>query len=137
MGCIQMNNYLNTVTEEPEGGFIKVRNGGAFVAAFTISYYVNGKKYTIESNSIPVMWDDTINIPWNAKDITFSVQIAMFFGIWRTIYTQKFSSPVGKCYLVQGVTAYATCTEIPCSDGGNGSNGNNICCCKCICKCKC
>ncbi|AEB76869.1 hypothetical protein [Clostridium botulinum] len=119
-----------------DSGVITLYNKGAFVACATVNYQINGELYTKQSPSIAVLQQYPMYIPWNARNINFMVDIAVYFGAWRRIYFQTFNSPVTKCYVASGITTYASCYEVPCKGIGNGNN-NTGCCCTCTCNCHC
>src|SRR3712207_3464843 len=120
-------------------GFIRVTNMGGFVAYAQVSYMFNGEFIIKNTRNLPVLQGDTLTIPVGATDITFNVNIAVYYEEWTNIYHKTFNSIPTKCYKLYGITSYAECIEVPCDSNDNGSTLNPpivIVPCSC-CSCKC
>jgi hypothetical protein len=91
----------------PAPGRISVRNTGAFVARFTISYEQGGKTKVAESGDIRALATTDIPIPREATRISLKIEIMTFpwpVETWSTVATQIFDEPVKQLYNVSGVT---------------------------------
>lgn len=101
-------------------GFIRIKNKAGFRMRFSIRFRHENNPfnnyYTADGSnkSFPVGQDEAIFIPEGATDIQLNVQRDMFFGIWRSFYTNTFDNPVSRCYEVTGITVNPKIRSINC-----------------------
>jgi hypothetical protein len=97
-----------------EGGSFLVRNGGGYVARFSVSYKFDGKDFSKDSGDFSLGVNKSISVPAGATDIHLKVEEAWFIASWTTIFTQNFGSPVTKCYKIWGTTLNPSWEETSC-----------------------
>lgn len=98
--------------EELQGGSFQIDNRGGYVARFSVTYNLKGKKYRKESGDFPFRLSRSLNIPAGATDIVLKVEKAVFIGVWRSIFKKAFPEPITKRYKVWGVTWKSQYREI-------------------------
>lgn len=125
-----------------EGGLITVTNKGAFVARARVIYILGEEVVEKTTPDILVLQSAFLSIPDDARNITFNVDIALFFGTWATICWRSFNEVPIKCYELYGTTFSAQCVEVPCDSNDNNPNPippviippyNCGCPCRCCC----
>ncbi|MBP5385595.1 MAG: hypothetical protein J6Y57_11585 [Lachnospiraceae bacterium] len=94
------------------GGRITIENRGAYVAKFTLTYTLNGKRMTDESDSFTAGVTKSIEIPAGSSDIHLCVQEAWFISSWSEIFSKVFETPVSKKYRISGTTLNTSYEEI-------------------------
>ena len=104
-------NVCNALTDVGMG-VISVRNVGAYIAKFTVSYHIDGHRYTKESESFTAGVTKSIEIPAGATNILVEALDAWFFGSWTVIFSEVFAEPVVKKYRVSGTTLDPSYEEI-------------------------
>ncbi|MGL5244907.1 MAG: hypothetical protein ACRC7R_07030 [Sarcina sp.] len=85
---------VNVIGEtEPSQNWITITNKGAFVARYTLQYYFDEKKYTLEIPTFSVGMKRQINLPDAAKDINLKIQVDVNgLGSWFIAYDQCFAT---------------------------------------------
>lgn len=101
--------------EAGQGGSITVRNEGGYVARFSLTYVLGGINFSTDSGNFTYGQSKSLPIPAGATDIHLKVEVAIFIGVWSTIFTQNFAAPVTKCYKIWGITLKPKWEEISCS----------------------
>ena len=79
-------------------GYISILNHGGYVAQFTVSYDIGGKRYTKVSGNYTAGVRKTIEIPAGATNIIDEANAAWFIASWNNIFTKHFNGPVIKSY---------------------------------------
>ncbi|MGI8809813.1 MAG: hypothetical protein ACR2KK_18625 [Acidimicrobiales bacterium] len=100
-------------------GAVVVRNTGAFVARFSMSWTERGKGMSNTSGSFRVLSSKTVPIPADARDISLKVEIMTFpspLETWATVATRELPLPAEKFYEVSGSTLAPKFKEIPAGD---------------------
>lgn len=94
------------------GGRISIENRGAYVAKFTVSFDLEGKRVTCESDNFTAGVTKSIEIPAGATNIQLCAMDAWFIGQWNDIFTKAFKGPVMKKYRISGTTLNTSYEEI-------------------------
>lgn len=100
--------------EADTGGSILVRNDGGYVARFSVSYTLDGQRFTKESGDFTLGVNKEVEIPAGATDVALKVEEAWFIASWSTIFAENFDGPVSKCYKIWGTTLDPAWEEIEC-----------------------
>ena len=93
-------------------GSISIENRGAYVAKFTVSYDLDGKRITKETDNFTSGVTKSIEIPAGATAISLCAMDAWFIGQWNDIFAKTFEEPVVKKYRVSGTTLNTAFEEI-------------------------
>ena len=94
------------------GGRISIENRGAYVAKFTVSYDLNGKRITNETDNYTSGVTKSVEVPADAVNIQLCAMDAWFFGQWNDIFSKTFEKPVNKKYRISGTTLNTSFEEI-------------------------
>ena len=95
---------LNTLKNENTVGSITIKNKGAYVAKFKVSYTVDGQRLVKESGNFTAGVNKQIDIPANASDIHIEALAAWFICSWSTIFTEVYKEPIRIVYEISGTT---------------------------------
>ena len=87
------------------GGVIIVRNGGGYIARFTVKYTHNGNRYTNESGMFTIGVNKSIEYPAGSTDIIVKAEEMWGLG-WSVIFTKEFPSVVRKRFDLYGTTLH-------------------------------
>jgi hypothetical protein len=99
--------------EAVQAGSILVRNGGGYVARFSLSYDYQGQEFSKDSGNFTLGVNKSIEIPSGATNLRLKVEEMWGFG-WSTIFTETFADAVTKCYEVYGTTLQPKYKSIAC-----------------------
>ncbi len=104
-------------SEEKSAGLLTLRNEGAFIALFSVSFDLGGQRHTRTSPDILPGGSYSIEVPSGATNILMNNQIVTW--PWprttRTVCIHEFENPLVKCYKVYGTVFDPHCAEVPCS----------------------
>lgn len=109
-----MKEFIVKHLEAPVAGSIKVRNEGGYVARFSVEYTFDNRSVTKHSGDFTLGVNKDLTIPEGATNIYLKVEEYWFIGATSTIFTEKFDTPVTKCYKIWGTTLDPHYAEIPC-----------------------
>lgn len=93
-------------------GVISISNSGGYVAKFTLSYSLDGKRYSKESDNFTSGITKSMEIPAGATNVVVTALAAWFIASWNEIFSKKFDGPVVKKYRVSGTTLNTSYEEI-------------------------
>ena len=93
-------------------GVISISNSGGYVAKFTLSYSLDGKRYSKESDNFTSGITKSMEIPAGATNVVVTAMAAWFIASWNEIFSKKFDGPVVKKYRVSGTTLNTSYEEI-------------------------
>jgi hypothetical protein len=99
--------------EAEKGGSFHVRNGGGYVAKFSVTYKLHGQDFSKDSGTFTLGVNKAVDLPAGATDIHLKVEENWAFG-WSTIFTKVFSEPAVKCYEIHGTTLNPKWKEVSC-----------------------
>ena len=86
------------------GGVIVIRNGGGYIARFSVRFINDERKHiTRESGIFTVGVNKSIEFPSESKDIIVKAEAMWGLG-WSTIFTKEFSTAVRKKFYLRGTT---------------------------------
>ena len=89
---------------EMPGGVIVIRNGGGYIARFSVRFTNDERKHnTRESGIFTVGVNKSIEFPFESKDIIVKAEAMWGLG-WSTIFTKEFSTAVRKKFYLRGTT---------------------------------
>lgn len=92
------------------GGAIVVRNGGGYIAKFTVKYKYKGSHYTKESGIFSIGVNKSIEFPSGSTDIMVKAEEMWGFG-WSVIFTKEYSTVVRKRFDLYGTTLHPNYCE--------------------------
>ncbi len=95
-------------------GSITVRNSGAYVARFSVSYNLDGRQVIYNSGDFPVAQSRTLQIPLNACCGRLRIENLVFIAIWRDVTSFDFTLPYFKCFSIGGTTFNPSWAENGC-----------------------
>jgi hypothetical protein len=96
--AINLNNCQN-------GGTINVRNSGAYMARYWITFSLNGQQSTYSTDSFPAGQSRLLQFPNGSTSRRLTVQNLVFIATWRDVFGVDISLPMGKrCFSVWGTT---------------------------------
>lgn len=104
---------IMALCDAEQGGSIKIRNEGAYVARFTLSYKFMDHEFSKHSGDITIWINKSESMPAGATDIHLKVEEFWGFG-WSTIFTKDYEAPVTECYRVYGTTLNPKYEKINC-----------------------
>lgn len=88
----------------PAGGSITVRNGGGYIARFSVKFRgPDGKCYAENSGNFTLGVSKSIEFPPGSTDIVVKVEEMWGFG-WSTILTKEYPTVVRKEFQLYGTT---------------------------------
>lgn len=99
-----------------EPGFIRVDNGGGYVAKFTVEYKLDGEKITNESGQFTLGVSKTIKIPEKATNVFLKVELYWFIGSTSDVFQETFPGPVNRCYKIWGTTLSPSHKQVDCDN---------------------
>ncbi|PVW16505.1 thiol-activated cytolysin family protein [Marixanthomonas spongiae] len=99
--------YSKEECEEFPNLYVKLNHAGAYVAKFFLDYTVEGQPKKWESGEKTAGWTQTVNLPYNAKNIRLNAVAAtgLVWDPWGEIIKKTLNgNDVNKCYKVVGTT---------------------------------
>jgi hypothetical protein len=96
-----------------QGGSIRIRNEAFYVAKFTVSYNLQGRRYHEESGHFGSFENRTVIVPEGATDILLEVFYRGVFA-WSSLFEKRWPSPPTICYKVWGTIFSPQHAEVPC-----------------------
>lgn len=99
-------------------GCVLIRNTGAFVMRFSVSWQLGGRTTTQTSGSFPALAARSINIPAEARNLAVAIEIMTFpppAETWATLATHQFPAAVTRCYQASGTTISPELQEVACT----------------------
>ncbi|XP_044020577.1 uncharacterized protein LOC122860715 [Aphidius gifuensis] len=97
-------------------GSITVKNGGGYVALFSVEYTKDGKRQSAESGDFTAGVSKTIQIPDGARDVFVKAEVYWFIASRAVIFTKHYDGPEQKCFKVWGTTLNTAWDERNCGD---------------------
>ena len=94
-----------------KGGVVIVRNLGAFVARFSITYNLGDTEFSNDSGNITLGVNRSLRIPTGATSIEVKIEEHWGFG-WSTIHAETLTTPQDKGFKLTGTTLNPHCEEM-------------------------
>ncbi|EES90808.1 hypothetical protein FDJ70_00090 [Clostridium botulinum] len=107
------NQFINKYTNAPSN-FITMTNAGAYVAFFTIEFYVGYQFYIHKSPKLPYGKSFKIIYGSNPRQIRITAYCYTGLGNTKIICRKTSYDAITACFSLGGTVFNPTCTEIPC-----------------------
>jgi len=101
--------YTESKCTEYPAGYVKVKNSGAYVARFKVTWDETGKdgKSLVpkiwESGNVTAGYQSTVDLPGDARNIKIRGEENTGFS-WREAMSRTETGPTNKCYRIYGTT---------------------------------
>lgn len=109
-----MHQIISNSTANRSFFYVQVHNGGGYVASFSVSYYLNGIFYKLNSGMMALGYIVKIKIPKIATNPHVEV-LVWFLGDSKPIYTSDLTVKKRLCLFTYGTIFYPVCVKVPCN----------------------
>lgn len=94
-----------SLTKSQNAGTINVRNSGAYMARYWITFNLNGQQLTYSTDSFAAGQSRILQLPVNSCCARLTVQNLIFISTWRDVFSVDINLPMGqRCFSVWGTT---------------------------------
>jgi len=120
--CSDCNDNCNT--QWNGCGYVKVKNGGGYVAQICLDGSLNGTHFCCSSGHFTEGESVAIDFPCNSIELEMRAEEAVFIGSWSTVAIESYTYGNGSyCYEMTGTTLNAHWEQLSCN--GAPKNGKN------------
>lgn len=81
---------------------VTVKNRGAYVAKFSLSYRYYGDRYAHETEPFFVFQEKSLTVPPYASEVRLKIENMIFIFVWNTMYETDISPWRRLCIRIEG-----------------------------------
>ena len=99
----------------PKEGFVSFKNGGGFVARFTLQYLqVNGERVIEKTGNMTAGETTSYNLPPDSTDVWLvgEEKTGLAWEGWRTVFDLHYPAPPDSCFRLYGTTLHPKWEQI-------------------------
>lgn len=130
---ICQNQFIHNYTNAP-ANFITITNAGAYVAYFTVEFYVGSEFYNHKSPNLPYGKSFKIIYGSNARQIRITAYCYTALGNSKIIFKKTSYTPITAYFSLGGTVFSPNFTEVPCPPNNSifpEIPSQTSCCCCC------